>query len=48
VLNTVAIDSAIKDKIDRLLAAEPREIPDDPLLFRIWQLEYIEAGLREY
>jgi pyruvate formate-lyase activating enzyme-like uncharacterized protein len=48
VLNTVAIDSAIKDKIDRLLAAEPREIPHDPLLFRIWQLEYIEAGLREY
>ncbi|WP_319502815.1 radical SAM protein [uncultured Draconibacterium sp.] len=48
VMNTVAIDTAMKDKIDRLLAAEPTEIPDDPLLFRIWQLEYIEQGLREY
>lgn len=48
VMNTVAIDTTIKDKIDRLLASEPSEIPDDPLLFRIWQLEYIERGLREY
>lgn len=48
VMNTVAIDITIKDKIDRLLASEPSEIPDDPLLFRIWQLEYIERGLREY
>lgn len=47
-MNTVAIDTTIKDKIDRLLASEPSEIPDDPLLFRIWQLEYIERGLREY
>ncbi|WP_319480689.1 radical SAM protein [uncultured Draconibacterium sp.] len=48
VMNTVTIDRTMKDKIDRLLAAEPTEIPDDPLLFRIWQLEYIENGLREY
>ncbi|WP_297093715.1 radical SAM protein [uncultured Draconibacterium sp.] len=48
VMNTVAIDTATKDKIDRLLEAEPNEIPNDPLLFRIWQLEYIERGLREY
>ena len=47
-MNTVMIDRAMKDKIDRLLATEPTEIPDDPLLFRIWQLEYIENGLREY
>ncbi len=48
VMNTVAIDKEMKDRIDQLLEAEPREIPDDPLLFRIWQLEYIERGLREY
>lgn len=48
VMNTVVIDTVMKDKIDQLLAAEPTEIPDDPLLFRIWQLEYIERGLREY
>ena len=48
VMNTVEIDTAMKNKIDRLLEAEPIEIPDDPILFRIWQLEYIESGLREY
>ncbi|WP_321373704.1 radical SAM protein [uncultured Draconibacterium sp.] len=48
VMNTVVIDTVMKNKIDQLLAAEPTEIPDDPLLFRIWQLEYIERGLREY
>ncbi|QIA08271.1 radical SAM protein [Draconibacterium halophilum] len=48
VMNTVLIDNVMKAKIDWLLEAEPSEIPDDPLLFRIWQLEYIENGLREY
>nr|WP_319509421.1 radical SAM protein [uncultured Draconibacterium sp.] len=48
VMNTIAIDSVMKDKIDQLISAEPTEIPDDPLLFRIWQMEYIERGLREY
>ena len=48
VMNTVAFDSVMKDKIDQLISAEPTEIPDDPLLFRIWQMEYIERGLREY
>nr|WP_319266648.1 radical SAM protein [uncultured Draconibacterium sp.] len=48
VMNTVAIDSVMKDKIDQLISAEPTNIPDDPLLFRIWQMEYIERGLREY
>ncbi len=34
--------------IDKLLLKQPGQIPSDPLLFRIWQLEYIERGLREY
>ncbi len=35
-------------EVKQLLEHEPSEIPSDPLLFRIWQLEYIEKGLREY
>lgn len=35
-------------KINQLLAEEPNLPPDDPLLFKIWQMEYIEHGLREY
>ena len=42
------LDSETKKKVDKLLEKEPETIPDDPLLFRIWQLEYIEKGLREY
>ena len=34
--------------INQLLAEEPNQPPDDPLLFKIWQMEYIEGGLREY
>lgn len=37
-----------KKRINELIEIEPREIPGDPLLFRIWQLEYVERGLREY
>lgn len=36
------------NKVKQLLENEPVEIPADPLLFRIWQMEYIENGLREY
>ncbi len=48
VLNPVEIPSSSKNEIESLLNNEPVEIPEDPLLFRIWQLEYIERGLREY
>lgn len=34
--------------INQLLAVEPNQPPDDPLLFKIWQLEYIEEKLRAY
>ena len=35
-------------KVEAMLQHEPMEIPSDPLLFRIWQMEFIEKGLREY
>jgi pyruvate formate-lyase activating enzyme-like uncharacterized protein len=34
--------------IQNLLDKEPVTIPNDPLLFKIWQMEYIEHGLRDY
>jgi len=36
------------DEIRNLLLKEPKDIPSDPLLFKIWQMEYLEEGLREY
>jgi len=36
------------EKINNLINSEPDEIPTDPLLFKIWQLEFIEKGLRDY
>jgi pyruvate formate-lyase activating enzyme-like uncharacterized protein len=37
-----------KQQIDMLLVQEPLMPPDDPLLFKIWQYEYIERGLRDW
>ena len=47
-MRSTYLDKGYRDKIEKLIANEPETIPDDPLLFRIWQLEYIEKGLREY
>ncbi|MFW5821446.1 MAG: radical SAM protein [Bacteroidota bacterium] len=30
----------------KLFSGEPQSIPEDPFGFRIWQMEYIESGLR--
>lgn len=35
-------------KLDALLNNEPGQMPEDPLLFKVWQHEYMEKGLREY
>ena len=35
------------DAIIKLIDNEPDEIPNDPFLFKIWQYEYIENGLRD-
>ena len=34
--------------IVKLTKEEPDKIPDDPVLFKIWQNEYIETNLRDY
>ncbi|WP_167612919.1 radical SAM protein [Maribellus sediminis] len=48
VMKTTLLDPEYRIKVEQLINREPVEIPSDPLLFRIWQLEYIENGLREY
>jgi pyruvate formate-lyase activating enzyme-like uncharacterized protein len=42
------LDSVLKKQVEKLIESEPVEIPEDEMLFRIWQMEYIEKGLREY
>ncbi len=42
------IGSDYTNRIEQLLSNEPSEAPSDSLLFKIWQMEYIERGLREY
>lgn len=37
-----------KKMIDALLEHQPQGPPADPLLFQIWQYEYIESGLRDF
>lgn len=42
------ISVAYQKQIDELIVNEPESPPTDLLLFKIWQLEFIESGLREY
>lgn len=48
VLNKIDLDTNEMEEVSSLLQTEPNEIPSDPLLFKIWQCETIEKGLREY
>lgn len=48
VLRLSELSHDILTKVRELLKNEPKGIPTDPLLFKIWQFEYIEKGLREY
>jgi hypothetical protein len=48
VFSQINIPENYSRQISSLLTNEPVEIPGDPVLFRIWQLEYIEKGLRDY
>jgi pyruvate formate-lyase activating enzyme-like uncharacterized protein len=47
-LKPLVIDDDSKIGIDKLLKESTAEIPADETLFKIWQMEYIETGLREY
>ena len=42
------IETTEKQGIENLLTNEPNNIPQSDFLFKIWQMEYIENGLREY
>lgn len=48
VLNEPSLSAEHQFLIDDLLLNEPTTAPSDPLLFKIWQYEYIENGLRAY
>jgi uncharacterized protein len=43
-----AVDPALITQLEEILNGEPEQIPENPFLFRIWQMEYIEKGLRDY
>jgi hypothetical protein len=43
-----SVSTLKKPEVEQLLQNEPDEIPADELLFKIWQFEYIEKGLREF
>lgn len=47
-LKPQTIDEESSFEVNEILQKHPKEIPTDPLLFKIWQMEYIENGLREY
>jgi uncharacterized protein len=37
-----------KKDVKKIIETEPEKIPSDGLLFKIWQMEYIEKGLCDY
>ncbi|MBK6284286.1 MAG: radical SAM protein [Draconibacterium sp.] len=47
-LKPLLLDEELKNSIDEFLLNKNSEIPNDEVLFKIWQMEKIESGLREY
>ncbi|WP_346858248.1 radical SAM protein [uncultured Draconibacterium sp.] len=48
VVSQQTVPEQMKNEIGGLLQNEPIEAPEDSLLFKIWQMEHIERGIREY
>jgi pyruvate formate-lyase activating enzyme-like uncharacterized protein len=44
----IVIPQDLHVETEKLLQQQPNYIPENELLFKIWQKEYIEAGLRDY
>ncbi len=42
------VSPAEKEMIIRLISEKPSDIPSYSLLFKVWQMEYMEEGLREF
>jgi uncharacterized protein len=47
-MRTQSIEPEYKNQLVSILKNEPEQIPVNPFLFLIWQMEYIEKGLRDY
>lgn len=47
-MKKTVIPEAQQAELYQLLLEEPDSIPGDEFLFRVWQKEYIESGLRNY
>ena len=47
-MNERRVGENIQMVLNNLLTKEPVKIPSDEFLFNIWQMEYIEKGLRRY
>jgi hypothetical protein len=47
-LKTLHLTPEQRLEVEELLKSNGIEIPDDQVLFKIWQMEFIEKGLREY
>ncbi len=47
-LDNIFLNTDQKNVLPEFLANAPDSIPVDPFLFKIWQMEKIEKGLREY
>ncbi|MCG6190445.1 radical SAM protein [Maribellus maritimus] len=46
-LSKTQLSDIQKTEVEKLVKTEPQKIPEDQLLFQIWQMEYIEKGLRD-
>ncbi len=47
-MNAIPLNDRLNKKISQIQNNRNSEIPKDPVLFKIWQMERIENGLREY
>ena len=46
-LKPATLTETQKNEVQKLLQTEPEKVPEDQFLFSVWQMEYIEKGLRE-
>jgi pyruvate formate-lyase activating enzyme-like uncharacterized protein len=47
-LSPVLISPDYRARVEKLIEEAPGEMPEDALLFKIWQMEHVEKGLRRY
>ncbi len=47
-LPTTQLSDVNKKEVAEIIQKEPEKIPVEPFLFKVWQMEYVEKGIREY